>query len=89
MESEEEKEVRDAERAKELLEDTLLQGTLDKMEEEYLQTWKNTKTEDAEARELLWQLIWAIGEFRTHLSVIMQRGEFHRDRLQKTMKRKR
>ena len=33
MESEEEKEVRDAERAKELLEDPLLQGSLDKMED--------------------------------------------------------
>ena len=89
MESEEEKEIRDAEHAKNLLEDPLLQETLDKMEEEYTTTWRNTKTEESEARELLWQLLWAIGEFRSHLSVIMQRGEFHKDRLQKSLKRKR
>tara|TARA_Y100000310_G_scaffold239355_1_gene242931 strand:- start:455 stop:724 length:270 start_codon:yes stop_codon:yes gene_type:complete len=89
MESEEEKEIRDAEHAKNLLEDPLLQETLDKMEEEYTTTWRNTKTEETEARELLWQLLWAIGEFRSHLSVIMQRGEFHKDRLQKSIKRKR
>ena len=89
MESEEQKEIRDAEHAKNLLEDPLLQETLDKMEEEYTTTWRNTKTEESEARELLWQLLWAIGEFRSHLSVIMQRGEFHKDRLQKSIKRKR
>ena len=89
MESEEEKEIRDAEHAKNLLEDPLLQETLDKMEEEYTTTWRNTKTEETEARELLWQLLWAIGEFRSHLSVIMQRGEFHKDYLQKSIKRKR
>ena len=89
MESGKEKEIRDAEHAKNLLEDPLLQETLDKMEEEYTTTWRNTKTEESEARELLWQLLWAIGEFRSHLSVIMQRGEFHKDRLQKSMKRKR
>ena len=89
MESEEEKEIRDAEHAKNLLEDPLLQETLDKMEEEYTTTWRNTKTQETEARELLWQLLWAIGEFRSHLSVIMQRGEFHKDRLQKSIKRKR
>ena len=88
MESEEEKEIRDAEHAKNLLEDPLLQETLDKMEEEYTTTWRNTKTEETEARELLWQLLWAIGEFRSHLSVIMQRGEFHKDYLQKSIKRK-
>ncbi len=89
MESEEEKEIRDAERAKEILEDPLLQGSLDKMEEEYISAWKQSKTGDKEERDILWQLVWAIGEFRTHLSVIMQRGEFHKDRLQKSMKRKR
>ena len=89
MESGKEKEIRDAEHAKNLLEDPLLQETLDKMEEEYTTTWRNTKTEESEARELLWQLLWAIGEFRSHLSVIMQRGEFHKDRLQKSIKRKR
>ena len=89
MESEEQKEIRDAEHAKNLLEDPLLQETLDKMEEEYTTTWRNTKTEETEARELLWQLLWAIGEFRSHLSVIMQRGEIHKDRLQKSIKRKR
>ena len=89
MESEEEKEVRESEHAKALLEDPILQGAFDKMEKEYISKWKNTETKDKEERDILWQLVWAIGELRTHLSVIMQRGEFHRDRLQKSLKRKR
>ncbi|QDP52171.1 MAG: hypothetical protein Unbinned2902contig1001_13 [Prokaryotic dsDNA virus sp.] len=89
MESEEKKELRDAERAKEILEDPIFQNALDKMEEEYIQTWKHSKTDEIEQRDILWQLVWAIGEFRTHLSVIMQKGEFHKDRLQKSLKRKR
>ena len=89
MESEEEKEVRDAERAKALLEDPILQEAFDKMEKEYISKWKTTETKDKEERDILWQLVWAIGELRTHLSVIMQRGEFHKDRLQKSLKRKR
>ena len=44
MESEEKKEVREAERAKEILEDPLLQTTLDKMESEYITKWKNSQT---------------------------------------------
>ena len=88
MESEEEKEIKKAEHAKNLLKDPLLQEVLDKMEEEYTVTWRNTKTDETEARELLWQLLWAIGEFRSHLSVIMQRGEFHKGYLQKSIKRK-
>ena len=89
MESEEEKEIKKAEHAKNLLKDPLLQEVLDKMEEEYIQTWKHSKTDEIEQRDILWQLVWAIGEFRTHLSVIMQKGEFHKDRLQKSLKRKR
>ena len=89
MESEEKKEIREAERAKEILGDPLLQTTLDKMESEYIAKWKNSQTDEKEERDILWQLVWAIGEFRTHLSVIMQRGEFHKERLQKSLKRKR
>jgi len=89
MESEEKKEIRDAERAKEILEDPLLQDTLDKMEAEYITKWKNSQTGEKEERDILWQLVWAIREFQSHLSVIMQRGEFHKDRLQKSLKRKR
>ena len=86
MESEEENEIREAERAKEIFEDPILQGTLNKMEEEYTQAWKDSKSGDRDTRDTLWQLVWAIGEFRTHLSVIIQRGEFQTGQLQKSLK---
>ena len=69
MESEEEKEVRNAERAKEILDDPLLQGALDKMEEEYITAWKHSKTGDKEERDILWKLVWEIGELRTHYTM--------------------
>ena len=46
MESEDKKEARDAERAKEILDDPLLQGAFDKMEDEYISAWKQSKTGD-------------------------------------------
>ena len=58
------------------------------MEREYHEKWKDTQPEDTQGREILWQLLWAIGEFRSHLSVIMQRGEFHINHLDKVLKRK-
>ena len=57
MGSRERNEGKSAERAKAILDDPLLQGALDKMEEEYITAWKHSKTGDKEERDILWQLV--------------------------------
>ena len=86
--SEVDQEMRDAERAKQLLKDPLFQQTFDELEKQYFETWKNTEPKDTEGREILWQLLWSTEQVRNHFSVIIDRGEFHKSTLSKTMKRK-
>ena len=86
MDTESQKEIREALRAKEILEDPILQGAFDKLEEQYIQAWKDSKAKNKDDRDTLWHLVWAIAELRTHLSVIIQRGEFQTDQLQKSLK---
>ena len=86
MDTESQKEIREALRAKEILEDPILQGAFDKLEEQYIQAWKDSKAKNKDDRDTLWHLVWAIAELRTHLSVIIQRGEFQTGQLQKSLK---
>lgn len=88
MDTESQKEIREALRAKEILEDPILQGAFDKLEEQYIQAWKDSKAKNKDDRDTLWHLVWAIAELRTHLSVIIQRGEFNKGQLQKSLRHK-
>ena len=81
-------ELKDAQRAKELMGDPLIQQTFETMEEKYIAAWKDSDLEDSKGREILWQLIWAIGQVKSHFSVIMDKGEFHKSTISRNMKRK-
>ena len=83
-----EQELEESRRAEELLNDTLIQKTFQIMEEKYIDAWKNSDLEDTKGREILWQLIWAIGQVRSHLTVIIEKGEFHKSQISRNMKRK-
>ena len=81
-------ELKDAQRAKELMDDPLIQQTFETMEQKYIAAWKDSDLEDSKGREILWQLIWAIGQVKSHFSVIMDKGEFHKSTISRNMKRK-
>jgi hypothetical protein len=81
-------ELKDSQRAKELLNDPLIQRTFEIMEEKYIEAWKDSDLEDIKGREILWQLNWAIGQVRNHFNVILEKGEFHKQTLSRSMKRK-
>ena len=83
-----EQELEESRRAEELLNDPLIQKTFQIMEEKYIDAWKNSDLEDTKGREILWQLIWAIGQVRSHLTVIIEKGEFHKSQISRNMKRK-
>ena len=81
-------ELKDSQRAEELLNDPLIKQTFEIMEQKYIEAWKDSDLEDAKGREILWQLIWAIGQVRSHFTVILDKGEFHKSQISRNMKRK-
>jgi len=81
-------ELKDSQRAKELLSDPLFQKIFQDLEEKYIDAWKESDPKDREGREVLFQLQWAIGQVRSHFTVIMEKGEFHKSALSRSMKRK-
>jgi len=83
-----EQELEESRRAEELLNDPLIQKTFQLMEEKYINAWKESDLEDSKGREILWQLIWAIGQVRSHFTVILDKGEFHKSQISRNMKRK-
>ena len=83
-----EQELKESERAKELMDDPLIKQTFETMEEKYMDAWRGSDLEDSKGREILWQLIWAIGQVKAHFSVIIDKGEFHKSTISRNMKRK-
>ena len=81
-------ELQDSQRAKELLDDPLIQKIFQELESKYIDAWKDSDPKDREGREVLFQLQYAIAEVRNHFNVIMEKGEFHKSALSRSMKRK-
>ena len=81
-------ELQDCQRAKELLDDPLIHQIFQELESKYIDAWKDSDPKDREGREVLFQLQYAIAEVRNHFNVIMEKGEFHKSALSRSMKRK-
>jgi len=81
-------ELQDSQRAKELLDDPFIQKIFQDLESKYIDAWKESDPKDSHGREVLFQLQWAIAEVQSHLSVIMEKGVFHKQTLSRSMKRK-
>ena len=64
-----------ANRAKTLLEDELISGSLAKLEADYIQAWGLTGPRDTDARERLWQAVQVVRKFRDHLSMVVMDGK--------------
>ena len=81
-------ELKDSRRAKELLDDPLIQKIFQELESKYIDAWKDSDPKDRDGREVLFQLQYAIAEVRSHFTVIIEKGEFHKSVLNRSMKRK-
>ena len=81
-------ELKDSQRAKELLDDPLIQKIFQELESKYIDAWKESDPKDSSGREVLFQLTWAIAEVRSHFNVILEKGDFHKSTLSRSMKRK-
>lgn len=67
-------EIVDGQRARQLLEDEMLNRVLDDLELQYLDQWKKTSIKDTDERERLWYAQRAIQDFRTHLRIVVDGG---------------
>ena len=82
-------EIKRAERAKQLMSDPLISEIFNELEQVYFDSWKESNPEEVEAREMMYQLFWAVGELRKHINVIVSRGEFNKNLIEQAKKRKR
>jgi hypothetical protein len=62
-------------RARELLEDKLLQEAFAKLEADYVAAWRTTRALDKDAREKLWQAVNIVGKVRGHLGKVLADGK--------------
>jgi len=81
-------ELKDSQRAEELLNDPLIQKIFQELESKYIEAWRESDPKDSSGREVLFQLQWAIAEVRGHFNVILEKGDFHKSTLSRSMKRK-
>jgi hypothetical protein len=63
------------ERARQLLDDPLLQEAFVKLEADYIAAWRTTRALDNAAREKLWQAVNIIGKVRDHLGRALADGK--------------
>jgi hypothetical protein len=67
----------DAERAikaERLLNDDMLKGAFDALEADYLKAWRETKYNDTDGRERLWQAVQIVGKVKSHLQHVVSAG---------------
>jgi len=65
-----------ATRAKQLLDDELLNEALESLEADILEEWRNNKrTSD---REELWHTLKGIDRFRTYLTIVLEKGSIEK-----------
>lgn len=68
-------EIQRGERAALLLQDELLVETLERIDTEYTEQWKNTPARDVEGREKLWLMVKTVQKFRTELETVLSTGK--------------
>lgn len=83
------KDAADGTRAKALLEDELLIGAFQKLEEAYVQRWRTTHLNDAQGREKLFIAINVVGKVQQHLASIVADGSVAKKQLDELAKKRR
>lgn len=64
-----------ANRAAQLLDDDLLKGAFESLEQAYIAAWRQTLIDDTTAREKLFLAINIVGKVRGHLQAILDDGK--------------
>ena len=64
-----------ADRARAYVEDPLLVGAFERLEQQFTAAWRSTHATDTAGREALWHHIQALGEVRAELNRVLVDGE--------------
>ena len=67
--------INKGQKARELIENELLQEAFAKLEADYIAAWRMTRALDKDAREKLWQAVNIIGKVRGHLGKVLADGK--------------
>lgn len=73
--------VKRADDAKRLLDSELLQEVLSKLDETYVQAWRNGKT--LEAREDAYRYVQLTKQFKADIEALVKEGQFAADRIKR------
>jgi len=68
-------EIDRGEHAERLLRDPLLNSTLDRIEQEYIEKWKSSPARDEVGRETLWLMVKTVHKFRQELEIVLDAGK--------------
>lgn len=75
-------------RAKELLDNELVQEALTTLRDEYVKAWETSPARDSEGRERLWVMVKLVEKFRGHLEQVWDAGKLADDKLVEIERRK-
>lgn len=76
-------------RARELLDNELVQEALTTIKSEYVKAWEASPARDAEGRERLWVMVKLVEKFKGHLEQVWDSGKIADDKLVEIERRKR
>ncbi len=76
-------------RAKELLDNELVQEALATLKDEYVKAWEASPARDSEGREKLWVMVKLVDKFRGHLEQVWESGKLADAQLVEIERRKR
>lgn len=75
--------------AQSLLDNELIKGAFESLEQEYTKAWRDTAVRDTDARERLWQAVQIVGKVQTHLKTIAMNGQLAKHELNQVAEQKR
>lgn len=70
-----------AERARGFVEDPLLVGAFERLEQKFMKVWRNSPAEAVDGRERLWHHLQALDEVRAELAAALEDGDMARAEL--------
>lgn len=76
-------------RARELLDNELVQEALTTIKAEYVKAWEASPARDAEGRERLWVMVKLVEKFKGHLEQVFEAGKLADAELVEIERRKR
>ena len=76
-------------RAKELLEDPVMQQAFRALHDTYLDAWERTETDDKEGRERLFMAVQALEHVALHLRVLSEAGRLASAQIEKLKNKRR